>query len=477
VADVTFTATTTRLSALDGSFLRLESPSTHMHVGWSAIFAAPGDGDRPTVQALRDRVASRLDDVRWCRWRLQPAPLGLAEPRWADDRDFDLARHVLALSEPAEPVGYDTFATLRDTLLSEPLDRSRPLWQIFLIPRLEDGRVGLIGKVHHALVDGIAALQVVGLVADGLPEAADEPFETGAPAGEQSGWDFAREELAQVTADAWRAVRGTAGAAARPRTSARAAIRSARKVLAAAREDVLPAAPSCLLNVPIGPRRALVGYHASAAELRAARLGGGTRNDVGLAVVAGALRGLALRRGEPPAAPWKAMVPISMRRPHQAGPGNQISMVNIQLPVHLGSAQERRDWVRAQTQRLKASDRAQGTQMLYAAGGLLPAPLRTPVTKAMASPRIFNVTISQSPGPRGAVHLLGCELQDVYSVVPIADGHALAIGMVRYRDELFFGCYADPDALPEVVALPDLLRSEMHALAGRAPARRSAAAV
>src|SRR6266567_4698902 len=165
-ADRADSETSRRLSSLDGSFLRLDSPRAHMHVGWSAIFAAPTEHERPTLLALRERVAARLDDTPWCRWRLQNARLGLSEPSWVQDRDFDLAAHVVAFSEPEEAASYEAFAALRDRLLSEPLDRSRPLWQMVLVPRLEDGRIGLIGKVHHALVDGIAALQIVGLIVD-----------------------------------------------------------------------------------------------------------------------------------------------------------------------------------------------------------------------------------------------------------------------------------------------------------------------
>jgi diacylglycerol O-acyltransferase / wax synthase len=176
-----------------------------------------------------------------------------------------------------------------------------------------------------------------------------------------------------------------------------------------------------------------------------------------------------LSRGDAPQAPLKAMVPVSMRRASETGPGNQISMLYIQLPINLASPRQRLEWVRAQTQRLKHSDRAENMQTLYAAGSVLPAPLRSAVTRAMASPHVFNLTVSQSPGPRGAIHMLGCELEEVYPVVPIAAEHALAIGMVRYRQELFIGCYADPDALPEVHDLPALLEAEMRALRDAAP--------
>jgi hypothetical protein len=173
-----------RLSTLDASFLTLESSVAHMHVGWSSVLAVPDGGDRPrpTIQALRERVAGRLDDLPWCRWRLQRAPLGLSEPRWVEDRGFDLAAHVRALAEPAEPVSYARFGQLRDALLSEPLDLSHAPWQICLVPRLEDGRVGLLGKIHHSLVDGIAALQIVNLVLDSPPDSkgmASTSFSTG----------------------------------------------------------------------------------------------------------------------------------------------------------------------------------------------------------------------------------------------------------------------------------------------------------
>jgi WS/DGAT/MGAT family acyltransferase len=437
-----------------------------MHVGWSAVFGVPAAGDRPTLRALRARVAGRLEEVGWCRWRLQTAPLGLSEPRWVEDVDFDLAAHVRALSGPDESVSYERFGALRDALLSEPLDRSRSLWEIFLVPRLEDGRVAVIGKVHHALVDGVAALQIVGLIVDAAPASTGTRSPVLLATGEQTRLGWAVDGLTRPARAGFSALRVTVGAATRPHASVRRAVRDARRLVRAAGEDVLPRAPDCALNVPIGARRTLVGYHASRAELRAARAGGGTLNDIGLTVVAGALRALEIRRREPPKAPLKAMVPVSMRRANEVGPGNRIAMVYVQLPVNLSSPIERLESVRAQTQGLKDGGRAAGAQTLYGVGGLVPAPLRSPVVKALALPRVYNLTVSQSPGPRGTVHVLGCELEEVYSVVPIPERHALAIGMVRYRNELFIGCYADPDALPDVHELPAMLKAEMRALAG-----------
>ncbi|HEV2787596.1 MAG TPA: WS/DGAT domain-containing protein, partial [Solirubrobacteraceae bacterium] len=221
-----------------------------------------------------------------------------------------------------------------------------------------------------------------------------------------------------------------------------------------------------------GSRRTLVGYHAPRALLRAARGRGGTLNDVGLTAVAGALRTLALRHGDAPDEPLKTMVPVNMRRFGEDDAGNQIAMVYMPLPIHLPTSAERLEFVREQTSRLKHTDRPEATQTFVESLGLVPPPLRTPVARALATPRQFNLTVSQSPAPRGSIYLLGCELEEVYSVVPIAQGHTLAIGMVRYRNELFFGCYADPDALPEVHDLPALLEGELEELAAAASAGR-----
>jgi diacylglycerol O-acyltransferase / wax synthase len=466
-----------RLSAVDGSFLRLESPQSHMHVGFSAVFAAPSDGPRPSVEALRERAAGRLHEVPWCRWRLDDAPLGLSEPRWIDDADFDLAAHVLALTPPEDCVSYASFEALRSAVLSAPLDRSRPLWQIFLVPQLEDGRVGMVGKIHHALVDGLAALQIVSLILDSEPDVVSQPPASWQPRGRPGPLGWALDAVRQTLDDGVGVLRAGAHAITHPESTVESALRNAKRLVGAVAEDVLPPAPQSSLNATIGARRTLVGYHARRDELRAARRAGGTLNDVGLAAVAGALRELFLRDGEPaPAEPLKAMVPVSMRRLGDGDAGNQIAMVFIPLPVHLATPRARMDWVREQTELLKHTDRPAGTQTLYQAAGLLPTPLRSPVAKAMATSRQFNLTVSQSPAPRGSLYLLGCELEEVYSVVPIAQGHALAVGMVRYRQELFFGCYADPDALPEVYELPALLEAEVRTLGEAAAAVRSGGA-
>ena len=285
-----------------------------MHVGFSAVFAAPSGRPRPSVEALRERAAGRLHEVPWCRWRLDPSPLGLSEPRWIDDVRFDLTPTSWRSRRRRTAVSHASFEALRSAVLSAPLDRSRPLWQIFLVPQLEDGRVGMVGKIHHALVDGLAALQIVSLILDPEPDVASQPPVAWQPRGRPGRVGWALDAVTRTLADGVGTLRAGATAAAHPPATVANALRGARRVLGAAAEEVLSPAPPSALNVPIGARRTLVGYHAGRDELRAARRVGGTLNDVGLTAVAGAVRALLQHDGERPTEPLKAMVPVSMRR-------------------------------------------------------------------------------------------------------------------------------------------------------------------
>ena len=233
---------TRRLSALDGSFLRLDTPQSPMHVGLErGVRRARGDRPRPTIEALRERAAGRVHEVPWCRWRLDESPLGLTEPRWIDDAGFDLSAHIVQLTEPDDRGQHASFEALRSTVLSTPLDRSRPLWQIFLVPRLEDGRIGMVGKIHHALVDGIAALQIVRLFVDPEPDMQSRPPVRWQPAG-RGGADRlgARRRAAAPSATA-SACCAPARGRRRIRAARRArAARSAKLIATAIAEDVLP---------------------------------------------------------------------------------------------------------------------------------------------------------------------------------------------------------------------------------------------
>jgi WS/DGAT/MGAT family acyltransferase len=436
-----------------------------MNVGWSGLGPLTDDAERPTIDALRARVERRLRNVPRCRQRLQPHPLGLGDPMWVDDPAFDIEAHVVALSAFDEPLSLRRFEELRDELLSVPLDRSRPLWQIAFAPLLEDGRVGVVGRVHHAMADGAAALQVASLALDADPTTAPGaplPWQAEpAPRTALRAVDpllHSAEVAAHVVGDAARA-------ALSPRSSARTVLRDAHRVVDALTEDLLPRAPETRLHHELGPRRTLVSHQESLADLRGGS-GAGSLNDVCLAIVAGALRTVMIERGLP-AHPLKALVPVDVRRPHERGAlGNHVSLAAVWLPLHLSSADARLAHVRAATERFKRAGRPAGVGSVLAGLSLMPSGMRSVVLRA-ASAGSFNLTVSSIPGPRKPLYLLGARLDEIYPVVPVAPDQALSIGMFRYHHNLNIGLHADPDAFPEVARLPELIADEVRALGDR----------
>lgn len=456
-----------RLSPVDASFLQLESAQAHMHVAWSAVFSPPNGGAAPSIEDIRARVTARLGWVPRCRQRLLSAPLGLAEPRWVDDETFDVAAHVVALTKPDDPVEPQRFAALRDELLSTPLDRRRPLWQLHVVPRLADGRFAVVGRVHHAMADGAAALQIALLTIDIDGDAgsgadpAVAPWQAEAP---PTPLQRALDPLVHGAEMTSRAARDVVHAATHPRAVAGYALRDAGRLVASLSEDLLPHAPASGLNRTVGPRRTLVQHRVALDDVRAVSRGApGTRNDVGLAAIAGALRALALEHGRAPA-PLKAMVPVNMRRAADAMTlGNRVSMTSVWLPLDLASPGARLERVARQTARFKEGARPHGAQTLISGFGLLPSPLRAPVLRAIAPGR-FNLTISSVPGPPGALHMHGMRLDELYPVIPMAVDQTLSIGMLPYEGQLYFGLYADPDGLPEATRLAELIDVELRAL-------------
>lgn len=463
-----------RLSPLDTSFLHLETPTAHMHVAWRGVFAPPA-GRRPTLDALRRSVDARLRHLPRFRQRLATPPLGLGEPYWVDDPDFDVARHVTALAPAREPIGETRFAAICDGVLSRPLDRDRPLWEVYLVPRLEDDRVGLVVKIHHAMVDGKSAVELALLLFDLTPDAEESPPDDWLPAAGPGAGRLALRAVADGVGESLRDARALARAAA-PGSGARLT-HTLRRAALAVGDDLLRPAPASFVNVPIGPRRALVHHRARIADLAAARRAvGATLNDVCLAAVAGAMRELALARGRTPR-PLKAMVPVSVRADAERGDlGNRISFAFVDLPVNLRSPIARLQEIHHQTSVFKASGRPAGTELVLTALGRLPVPMQARAARIAGSARVYNLTVSNVPGPRVPVYMLGAELLEAYPVVPLSDDHALSVGIFTYREHAHFGLYADPGALPDVHRMPEALNAALLALARPMPRRRQAAA-
>jgi WS/DGAT/MGAT family acyltransferase len=462
-----------RLTSLDGSFLRVETENAHMHVAWSGLFEPPSaDLERPSAEALRVKVAGRLGRVPRFRQRLAFPPLRLAEPSWVDDPEFDLTRHVTALGEPGVPMSLVSFADFTDAVLSQPLDRDRPLWHIYLVPLLEDGRTGLVFKMHHALVDGKSAVELALLLFDLEPDAAPEPGEGWRPETPPSAARLALDAMVSNATEPLRAARDMARLAASRQDGGLTG--TLRRAALAFERDLLRSAPASYLNTPIGPGRTLVRHRARIANLvDVKRKAGVTLNDVCLAAVAGALRELARLRGEEPRA-LRVMVPVSVRGDTERQDlGNRISFAFIELPLAVRSRLQRLRLINQATSSFKTSGRPAGTGTLLGAIGLLPDPLKDRAAQIASSARVFNLTISNIPGPRLPLYMLGAELSEAYPVVPLGAEHALSVGMFSYRDHMFFGLYADPEVLPEVGELPALIDAEVRALARLRTRRRT----
>jgi diacylglycerol O-acyltransferase / wax synthase len=479
-----------RLRPLDGSFLRVETPNAHMHVGWNAVFDAHPDRSRPDVESLRQSILERLHLAPRFRQRLAFPPPGFGEPFWVDDTSFDISRHVLELSEGEGPLSLSSFSALADAALSVPLDRKRPLWQVLIAPRLEDGRVGMVAKLHHAMADGLAAVDFAVLLFDSTPDPVHaEPGEEWRPRREPGRVELAVEAAAGTANDMLRVARGAATFAMSPRRQATKLAETVTRVASVVRDDMLIAAPASAVNVPIGPQRTLVRHRADMADIRRAgrrpRLAPGTPtgehitvNDVYLAAVAGALRTLALRRDEAPQ-PLKVMVPVNLRdeSEHGADGGNRIAFSFIELPLHVATAEARLRRVHEATAAFKRSQRPAGSHAMLSAIGLLPDPLKSMASRFAASPRAYNVTISNIPGPRDPLYMLGAMLVEAYPIVPLSEEHALSVGVFGYLDHAHFGFYADPRALPEVGHLPEAISAEIRALAGAPRRKRRVAAL
>jgi diacylglycerol O-acyltransferase len=450
----------TRLSALDDSFLAVESANAHMHVGWAATFRPPEHGRAPRFAELRDHIHGRLSRAPRYRQRIARVPLGLNAPIWVDDRSFDVNRHVVASSERQ-------LGDLVDACISRQLPRDRPLWQICIADQLEDGRIGVVGKAHHCMVDGIAAVELGSLLLDPTPEP---------PREESDGWragnapgpgrrllsgfvDRVREEasLARLPIRLGRSPGRFAELSGHAARAARALAHALR-----------PSEPVAPLNQPITPARHLAGFSRPLADLRQiGKAYGATVNDVLLAASAGGIRRF-LRDRELDPVPLKTMVPVSVRDNGESGElGNQISFVFVDLPCDEPDPVRRLKDVQLWMGERKDTGDPEGADTALRAVRFVPRLVQHAVSRLIASPRTFNLTVSNIPGLRQPMYMLGCELEEAYPVVPIADEHALSIGMTTVKDRACFGLYADREALPDADRLAEGVDASVDELLAR----------
>jgi WS/DGAT/MGAT family acyltransferase len=445
---------TSRLSTLDASFLEVEGSSAHMHVGWAALFRATSEASRPSFEQVRDHIKGRMGRAPRYRQRLAAVPFDVSDPVWVDDEQFSIDRHVYR--SPVEEIG-----ELTDAAMSVPLDRERPLWEMWVADRLPDGRMGLVGKAHHAMIDGLAAVEMASLVLDATPQPPPPEDDVWLPAQAPDGARLLSQGIADRVGRMQRLALWPLGQARHPRRLAAAVVRGGRALGGALR----PASPDPELNQPISPRRHLARVHRPLADLKRIKLrSDATVNDVVLAASAGGLRRFLQRHGR--AAPsLKAMVPVSMRsqRAH-TDLRNEISFVFVDLPCDEPDPQRRLETLKARVGGCKRQGVPEGADLALQAIGYAPRLIQKTLARVAAAPSTFNLVVSNIPGPRAPMYLLGCELEEAYPVVPLAERHAVSIGMTTIKDEACFGIFADPDALPDADLLAEYIDASLDEL-------------
>jgi diacylglycerol O-acyltransferase len=456
-----------RLSALDASFLEVETASAHMHVGWAAAFDPPEKRPAPSFEQLRDHIARRLHRAPRYRQRLEAVPLGVARPVWVDDERFDITRHVRQADAP-------DLAELAGSALSTPLSRERPLWELWITDSLDDGRIGVVGKAHHCMVDGIAAVELATVLLDMEPDRPPDPPDDWEPGDAPGG----ARRLVDGLVDTARGQLAFAGSAAGLIGSPGRLASGARRAGGALFNSLVPASPLEVLNGPISPYRMLATLARPMDELREIKRGlGCTVNDVVLAASCGGVRRHLERHGEQPGR-LKAMVPVNVRDESAAGElGNRISFIFMELPCEEPGAEERLRQISRATTRAKTSGEPAGATTVLDLAAAAPSVLQRALSRLVASPRTFNVVVSNIPGPQLPMWMLGCRLREAYPIVPLADRHALSIGFTSVDDGAFFGIYADRDAGPDAELLARDIGDELDELRELCPDRSGLEAV
>jgi diacylglycerol O-acyltransferase len=443
-----------RLSVLDSSFLYMERPSVHMHVAGLVILdPATRQGGRLHRDDLAEVIQRRIHLVPRFRQRVVFPPFGVGRPLWVDDEDFDIDFHLRRAALPA-PGGRRELAEFVQRVHSRPLDRTKPLWEMYLIEGLEDGYVGVLSKSHHAMIDGLSGIDLATVMFDPTPEA--QRIEAGPwhPSPPPSRTDLLVSSAVDTVTHPLRSATATAGRAIR---APRDFLEGAGRLMGGLGSLLsLGAAPRGPFNVPVGPNRRFAMAEFPVDEAKAVKNAlGGTVNDVILATVTGALRRLLRSRGQPiKGVTLRAMVPVSTRdHSKQSALGNQVSMFFADLPVGTSSPVGRLRKISEATRELKSSHQAVAATALINAAQWTPPTLHALAARLLTRQRVINVVVSNVPGPQVPLYLDGARLLVAYPVMPIGEAMALSVAVTSLSGTMGFGFTGDWDAVPDIDVL------------------------
>jgi WS/DGAT/MGAT family acyltransferase len=437
-----------RLTAVDASFLAQEGPTSHMHVGAVAIFEGPA----PAYDDFLDHLRSRLHLVPRYRQKLAFPPIEMGMPLWIDDPSFNLEYHIRHTALP-DPGSEEQLLLLTARIFSQRLDRSKPLWEMWLVEGLEGGRFALISKTHHSMVDGVSGVDLATVLFDlsPVPQPIENDGEAWVPHPEPSGAELVAAGLRGIVRSGAKLAAGAIDSLRHPERSVDVAREAAEGIGEIVWAGLNPA-PESPLNQPIGPHRRFVGVRARLDDYKLVKdTFGATVNDVVLTVVTGALRNFLHARGvRTEGLELRALVPVSIRpKGAEAELGNQIAVMRGPLPVYIADPIARLRAISQAMTGLKESKQAVGAEVIASVQNFAPPTIMAQASRLNFSTRLFNLIVTNVPGPQFPLYVLGRELQEIFPVAFLPEKHALAIAIMSYNGGINFGLLADFDAMPD----------------------------
>lgn len=452
-----------RLTAIDAQFLTNENENSHMHIGAVMIFG----GDPPTYDELKAHIGSRLDFVPRYRQKLVYPPYGTGRPLWADDPDFNLNYHLRHTALPA-PGSERELKILASRLFSQSLDRAKPLWEMYLVEELQDDRFAIIIKSHHAMIDGISGVDIGTVIFDVTPDAEPiVPKEEWRPKPLPSSFSLLERGAKELATEPVK-LGEKAFSALRDPSSVVEKVGESAEGLAEVARALADSAPEVPLNVPIGPHRRVTWTSASLDEFKRIKdVFGTTVNDVVLAIAAGSVRKWLVGRGvETDGLELRAMVPVSVRSNDERGQlGNKLATMRAPLPVYEPDAVARLEIVSASMDGLKQSKQALGAEVIARLNDFAPPTLLAQAARLTFSTRLFNLLVTNVPGPQIPLYVLGRKLEKPYPVAFLAKNHGLAVGVMSYAGEVNIGLIGDFDAMPDIGVIRRGLNESLSELA------------
>jgi WS/DGAT/MGAT family acyltransferase len=456
-----------RLSGVDSMFLRIEEPNVHMHVGMVALFEAgplrTANGELD-FDRIRASVEGALPYTPRFRQKLASVPIS-GHAVWVDDRRFNLDYHVRHTSLP-RPGSIRLLKRLAGRLMSQKLDRGKPLWEVWVVEGVEDDRFALLGKAHHCMVDGISGFDLLVQILRLDPDPTLAPARSWMPRPEPSGYRLLADDLRRRAAFPATALRAAAGALLRPRETITNFQEAALGVGEVLRAGLKPTS-SNPLNPEIGPHRRFdwLRYDIGALRETRSRLGG-TLNDMVLAAAAGSIGRFLTNRGvRLEDLVFRAQVPMSIRTEVERGsPGNRIVMLLADLPLAVRDRRERLERVIETTRNLKRSRQRAGVEILEELSDRVLTSVFVYFARLASRQRSFNVVVTNVPGPPRPVYLLGSRMLEIYPLVPLAMTQGLGIALVSYDGGLHWGFNADWETLPDLHDLVLATRDEIAQL-------------